>query len=96
MRYIIIITFLVNLQNTSIANNIALPCYGCHQSYKNNSEKSIPSILGLDKNYFIQAFKDYRSFKRENYLMHIISKGYNEREIEALATYFSKQENTDD
>ena len=76
----------------SIANNLALPCYGCHMSYKNKSNNSIPVIEGIDKKYFITAFYEYKKKIRDNYLMQIISQGYSEKEIENLAEYFSNRE----
>ena len=76
----------------SIANNIALPCYGCHVSNNHISNNSIPMIEGIDKKYFITAFLEYKKKLRDNYLMQIISQGYTESEIESLAEYFSNKE----
>ena len=74
----------------SFANNIALPCYGCHVSNNNKSNNSIPIIEGIDKKYFIIAFHEYKKKIRDNYLMQIISQGYTESEIENLAEYRRK------
>ena len=76
----------------SFANNIALPCYGCHMPNNNKSKTSIPMIEGIDKKYFITAFYEYKNKIRDNYLMQIISQGYSESEIENLAEYFSNIE----
>ena len=89
---IVLIFFLINLLNISFANNIALPCYGCHISNNNNSNNSIPIIEGIDRKYFITAFHEYKNKLRDNYLMQIISQGYSESEIENLAEYFSNKE----
>ena len=89
---IILIFFLSVLLKMSIANNIALPCYGCHVSHDHKSNNSIPMIEGIDKKYFITAFLEYKKKVRDNYLMQIISQGYSESEIESLAEYFSNKE----
>ena len=89
---IMLIFFLISLLKLSFANNIALPCYGCHISNNNKSNNSIPMIEGIDKKYFITAFHEYKNKIRDNYLMQIISQGYSELEIENLAEYFSNRE----
>ena len=89
---LILIFFLINLLKLSSANNIALPCYGCHISNSNKSNSTIPIIEGIDKKYFITAFHEYKNKIRDNYLMQIISQGYSESEIENLAEYFSNRE----
>ena len=89
---IILTIFVINFLNISLANNIALPCYGCHISNNKVSTNSIPLIEGLDKAYFINAFYEYKNKERDNYLMQIISQGYSESEIENLAEYFSNRE----
>ena len=89
---LVLIFFLVNFITIGFANNVALPCYGCHISNNNISDNSIPMIEGIDKKYFIIAFHEYKNKIRDNYLMQIISQGYTESEIESLAEYFSNKE----
>ena len=60
---LILIFFLISLLNVSFANNIALPCYGCHMSNNNKSNNSIPMIEGINKKYFIIAFHEYKKKK---------------------------------
>ena len=89
---LVLIFFLVNFITLGFANNIALPCYGCHMSNNSTSNNSIPMIEGIDKKYFITAFNEYKKKIRDNYLMQIISQGYSDSEIENLAEYFSNRE----
>ena len=49
------------------------------------------SINNLDKQYFINAFKEYKTGERKHYLMQIISRGYSEKEVELLANYYGKK-----
>ena len=93
---VILIVFLISLLNISFANNIALPCYGCHMPNNNKSNNSIPMIEGIDKKYFITAFYEYKKKIRDNYLMQIISQGYSDSDIENLAEYFSNKEIIED
>ncbi len=74
------------------ANNLALPCAGCHVSKELVASSTIPSIKNLDRDYFVQAFKEYKNGERENYLMRIISNGYTDQEINILADYYEKKE----
>ena len=90
MRFLLTF-FVINLYNISFANNLALPCYGCHISSDKTSINSIPLIEGIDKEYFINAFYEYKNKVRKNYLMQIISQGYTDKEIEILAEYFSNK-----
>ena len=95
MRLLFINFLIASISSFSFSNNIALPCYGCHVS-KVIPNSSIPSIIGLDKKYFISAFNEYKNKVRDNYLMHIISKGYTDEQVKLLADYFSKKNNIND
>ena len=84
---LVLIYILVNFITIGFANNLALPCYGCHMSNNSKSNNSIPMIEGIDKKYFITAFHEYKKKIRDNYL----SQGYSKSEIENLAEYFSNK-----
>lgn len=89
--FLVFIIFSVNTI-TLLGNNLALPCNGCHKVNNNKNSSSIPSLQGIDKEYFKKTFNEYKNKIRENYLMQIISQGYSEQEIENLAAYFSNRE----
>ena len=95
MRLLFLNFLIASISSFSFSNNIALPCYGCHVS-KVIPNNSIPSIIGLDKKYFIAAFNEYKNKVRDNYLMHIISQGYTNEQVKLLADYFSKKNNIND
>jgi len=82
--------FMLFLSSNLKANNLALPCAGCHGPEGNSPGDTIPSIKNLDKKYFINALKAYKNGTRPNYIMQIISKGYTDKEIELLAEYYGK------
>ena len=77
--------------NTIASDNIALPCLGCHGPSGNSPGNSIPSISGLDSEYFISSFNAYKNDIRKNYIMRIIAKGYTDKQIIAMSNYFNKQ-----
>ena len=85
------------LLNASLifSNNLALPCYGCHGPSGKPSGESIPSIEGLPKEYLKKSMNEYKNGVRNNYIMGIISKGYSNKEIDALASFFSSIKKND-
>ena len=85
------ICFVLLLCHHLKANNLALPCAGCHAPENNVNIETIPSINNLNKEYFINAFKEYKSGTRSNYIMQIIAKGYTDKQIELLAEYYGKE-----
>tara|TARA_E500000178_G_C16417267_1_gene485656 strand:+ start:97 stop:396 length:300 start_codon:yes stop_codon:yes gene_type:complete len=83
--------------NISFANeNLALPCAGCHGKYgQSNDNSSIPSIAGLEIDYFVKSFYEYKNNLRDNYIMRIIAKGYTEEQVIEMSKYFNKIKKND-
>ena len=96
MRIILYTIILASFSFFSLAENLALPCYGCHSKQNNSSNKTIPSIEGLSEKYIINAFIEYKNKIRDNYLMQIVSNGYSDKEIKALAVFFSNKKTKND
>ena len=82
--------FYLNFLDIVLANNLALPCAGCHGPNGVSPGDTIPSINNLEKSYFIQAFKEYKNGTRDHYIMKIIANGYSDQEIEILADYYEE------
>ena len=92
MNFILISIILAFFSLNTIANdNVALPCLGCHGPGGNSPGNSIPSISGLDSEYFISSFNAYKNDIRKNYIMRIIAKGYTDKQIITMSNYFNKQ-----
>ena len=72
-----------------------MPCLGCHGPGGNSPGETIPSISGLNEEYFINSFNAYKNDIRKNYIMRIIAKGYTENQIISMSKYFNKQSYTD-
>lgn len=69
---------------------LASSCTTCHGAQPSH-ETVIPSLAGLDEDYFINKMKAYRSSDKEHDVMVQHAKGLTETEIQQLATLFSEQ-----
>lgn len=67
---------------------MAANCSYCHGP-DGKSRGAIPSLAGLDKGYFVQQMKDFKSGTRPAVVMQKHALGYNDEEIEKLATWFA-------
>jgi len=76
--------------------SLAASCANCHGTNgKAVDGSSVPSLAGLDKGYIVakmKAFKDYKPGDQPAVtVMHQISKGFNDAQVESLAGYFAAQ-----
>lgn len=69
---------------------LAATCFNCHGP-DGKSSGAIPSLAGQSKNDIVNAMKDFRSGKRDEYatVMKKYALGYTDSEYEAMAEYFS-------
>jgi cytochrome c553 len=66
----------------------ASSCFACHGT-DGYSEGGMASLAGQKKSDLIEKMKDYQSGKRVASIMHQLSKGYSDEQIEAIAGYFA-------
>ena len=72
--------------------SLAATCANCHGTNGRAVEgSSVVSIAGLDKAYMIAQMKAFKDGTRPATIMHQLSKGYSDAQIETLATYFAAQ-----
>ena len=72
--------------------SLAATCANCHGTNGKAVEgSSVVSIAGLDKAYMIAQMKAFKAGTRPATVMHQLSKGYSDAQIEVLATYFAEQ-----
>ncbi len=71
--------------------SMAATCSSCHGTNGVSAGGSIVALAGMNKDYFVIQMKLFKEGKREATIMHQISKGYNDAEVSALATYFAAQ-----
>ena len=74
------------------SKSLAATCANCHGTNgKVVAGSSVTSLAGLDKNYIVAQMTAFKSGTRPATVMHQISKGYNDAQIESLAAYFAAQ-----
>jgi cytochrome c553 len=72
--------------------SLAATCANCHGTDGKAVEGSqVVALAGLDKNYIVTQMKAFKAGTRSATVMHQISKGYNDVQIDAVATYFAAQ-----
>lgn len=72
--------------------SLAATCANCHGTNgKVVVGSSVTSLAGLDKSYFVAQMNAFKTGTRAATVMHQISKGYNDAQIESLGTYFAAQ-----
>ena len=74
----------------NFGRNLAAPCAICHGTDGSNAG-GLPNLAGQPKDYVAKQLRDFRDGKRPATIMHQISKGYTEPQIDALAAYFAVQ-----
>jgi sulfide dehydrogenase cytochrome subunit len=70
---------------------LAETCVGCHGAGGSSAGPAIPSIAGIDKEYFVESMEEYQKGERPATIMDRLAKGYTEEEIKRMADYFNKQ-----
>ncbi|MHB1145857.1 MAG: c-type cytochrome [Thiobacillus sp.] len=68
--------------------SIASTCMSCHGP-GGKSQGAIPSLAGLDKEYFVKSMKDFKAGTRAASIMKRHANGYTDAEVEAMAAYFA-------
>ena len=71
------------------ARSLAATCTACHGTEGRSVGGVPPGLAGQDRNYLLQALKDFKADKRPATIMHQLAKGYTDEQLELLATYFS-------
>lgn len=69
---------------------LAANCANCHGS-KGVAAGAMPSLAGLKANYISEQMRAFRDGKRPATIMHQLSKGYSDAQIDAIASYFATQ-----
>ena len=75
--------------DANLARNLAATCFTCH----GNNGKSVGGMEPLDgvkKQNIIEKMNEFRLGSKPATLMHQITKGYTDQQIELIADYFSK------
>ena len=74
-------------QDANLGRNLAATCATCH----GKNAVTTGTLDGMPKSQLMRAMKDFKSGARPATLMHQISKGYSEQQVELIGEYFSQQ-----
>lgn len=70
--------------------SLAATCANCHGTEGRTTDGSaIPSLAGMPREYMITQIKAFKDGSRPATVMHQLSKGFTDQQIESVATYFS-------
>jgi cytochrome c553 len=66
----------------------AAACANCHGTM-GKAEQGMESLAGKDKDELLQKMMDFKTGKKPATIMHQLSKGYSDEQLQQLAAYFS-------
>ena len=66
-------------------------CAACHGTNGAGSGNALPVLAGQPKEALVASMRAYKSGARPATIMHQISKGYTDKQIEEIAEYLSRQ-----
>jgi len=76
----------------NLGRNLAATCANCHGTNGNAIKGSgIDALAGMEKAKMLQKLADFKSGDKPATIMHQISKGYTEAQLDLIATYFAAQ-----
>lgn len=69
---------------------LAATCANCHGTEGRTTDGSaIPSLAGMPRDYMVAQMKAFRDGTRPATVMHQLTKGLTEEQIQSVATYFA-------
>lgn len=69
---------------------LAATCANSHGTDGRTVDGSaIPSLVGMPKSYMIMQFNAFKDGSRPATVMHQLSKGFTDQQIDSIATYFA-------
>lgn len=76
-------------QDPGASRTLAATCFTCHGTEGNSVQGVPPSLAGRNATELFQAMKDFQSGKRPATIMHQLSRGYTDSQLQAIAAYFA-------
>lgn len=72
------------------ARALAASCANCHGTDGRTVDGSaIPSLVGMPKNYMVMQINAFKDGSRPATVMHQLSKGFTDQQIDSIANYFA-------
>lgn len=94
MRVVWIAILVLALASTNAAANgqrLYASCAACHGTNGVGAGNALPVLAGQPKDALVASMRAFKSGGRPATIMHQISKGYTDEQIEQIALYLSKQ-----
>jgi sulfide dehydrogenase cytochrome subunit len=79
------------LMSGASARVLAENCAGCHGTDGASGGPAIPSIGGMNGEYFVELMKGYKNDEVYGTIMNRLAKGYSDEEIALMGTFFAGQ-----
>ncbi len=77
-------------QDPNLARNLAATCANCHGT-NGNARGEMKPLAGVSAQKIVAAINDYKSGNQPATIMHQISKGYTEQQVQLIAAFFAAQ-----
>ena len=74
----------------NLARNLAATCANCHGT-NGVSQGAVESLAGMPKADLVRKMQEFKTGKRPASIMHQLSKGYTDEQIELLGGWFAAQ-----
>jgi sulfide dehydrogenase cytochrome subunit len=79
-------------QQELYVKSLASTCANCHGTNGRTVDGSaVPGLAGMPRDYMLLQLKGFRDGSRPATVMHQLTKGYNDRQLEQIAGYFAAQ-----
>ena len=77
------------LMSGASARMLSETCAGCHGTDGASGGPAIPTIAGMNGEYFVELMQGYKADEVYGTIMNRIAKGYTEEEIALMGTFFA-------
>lgn len=95
MRMLIVaalaLPFGAGAQDMSVARSLAATCANCHGPQGHSATSTVASLAGRPKSEIVTAMQAFKSGAKPATVMHQLSKGYTDDQIEMMAGFFAAQ-----
>jgi cytochrome c553 len=76
--------------DVNLGRNMAANCANCHGT-NGASAGGMPALAGQPKDNLVRSLREFRDGKRPATIMHQLSKGYSDEQIELIAAFLAGQ-----